>query len=109
MNFSAIQCMRIFNGQKWRQKSSDRGVVAGNSGLKWLKMQFSYVILPNFLRQETKISSNGEGGGLMLPTGALTQQHCETSLSPLLHKATEDQMSRCSTAEICKELSGTYA
>ena len=39
------------------------GLELPTGGLKWLKMVFPCAILPNFLRREPKISSDGGGGG----------------------------------------------
>ena len=46
------------------------GLELPTGGLKWLKMQFSYVILKNLLRQEPNISSDG-GGGLDVSDGGM--------------------------------------
>ena len=47
----------------WHQKSSNRGVALElpQRGKNGHKMQFSYIILLNFLREEPKVSSEGRG------------------------------------------------
>ena len=42
----------------WRHTFSDRGARASDRGLGWLKVHFSNVILPHFLRQEPKTFSD---------------------------------------------------